>query len=284
MHQPVNTVFLGGGRITSALIAGLRLASYDRTIVVHDWNAHKLKLLKRQFGTIAEPDLRKAAASADLLIIAVRPDSVSELLAEIGSVHRSIMAISLAAGIPLRLLQHGLTGPVRWARAMPSPACRIGRGLTAVAFPPKTSTRTQRAVVSFFANVGPVLRIPEEKFDAFTVTYSVSHGYHALATLADAAQSIGLDRRTALEAASHALGEGILAWRAGRTSLNALLHEAATPGGIAATVTTSMEQSGYRRMVEHALRAGMARAKSNATIGRAAQKSLPSSRKARTAR
>src|SRR5581483_4316817 len=185
MHKPLKTVFLGGGRITSALLAGLRLASYDRAIVVHDRNPHKLKLLKRQFGTIAETDLRRAAASADLLILAVRPDSVGELLAEIGSVQRSTTAVSLAAGIPLRLLQQGLTGPVRWARAMPSPACRSGRGLTALAFPPKTSTRTQRAVASFFANVGSVLEIPEEKLEAFTVTYSVSHGYHALATLAE---------------------------------------------------------------------------------------------------
>jgi pyrroline-5-carboxylate reductase len=46
--------------------------------------------------------------------------------------------------------------------------------------------------------------------------------------------------------------------------LNALLHEAATPGGIAATTMASMDKLGYKRIVEQGLRAGMSRAKKNA--------------------
>jgi pyrroline-5-carboxylate reductase len=49
-------------------------------------------------------------------------------------------------------------------------------------------------------------------------------------------------------------------------SLNRLLQEAATPGGIAATVLASMEDAGYERIVERGLRAGMARARKNAKI------------------
>ena len=68
------TVFLGGGRITGALLAGLRLAGYDQPIVVHDRHARKLQQLKRQYGVAVEPDLHRAVESAHLLIIAVRPD------------------------------------------------------------------------------------------------------------------------------------------------------------------------------------------------------------------
>jgi pyrroline-5-carboxylate reductase len=96
------------------------------------------------------------------------------------------------------------------------------------------------------------------------VTYSSSHGYHALAALAGAAQRLGLDRKTALTAAGHALADGILAWREGDVSLNELLHEAATPGGIAATTMASMDRLGYKRIVQRGLRAGMSRAKKNA--------------------
>ena len=56
-----------------------------------------------------------------------------------------------------------------------------------------------------FALVGAVLEIPENQFDAFTVTFSSSHGYHALATLIDAAEAVGLDRKSARVAATHAL-------------------------------------------------------------------------------
>src|SRR5580692_1598942 len=74
------TVFLGGGRITAALLAGLRLAGYRESIIVHDRNAHKLRALKKQFGIAMEADFARAVEQARLLIIAVRPGDVSNVL------------------------------------------------------------------------------------------------------------------------------------------------------------------------------------------------------------
>ena len=125
------TVFLGGGRITSALVAGLRLTGYDRPIVVYDRHRRKLQQLERQYRVSAEPDLQHAVAQASLLVIAVRPESVRELLKQIGELRRSLPAVSLAAGVPLAKLRAQLGPPVHWARAMPSPAlpaCAVRRG------------------------------------------------------------------------------------------------------------------------------------------------------------
>jgi pyrroline-5-carboxylate reductase len=258
------TVFLGGGRITGALVAGLRLARYDKPIIVHDRNPGKLRKLKKQYGVAVESDLQHAVEQAELLIIAVRPDAVSGLLWEIGSIDRPLAAVSLAAGIPLSNLRAHLRSPVRWARAMPSPASRSRRGLTGLTFDRAFSRTAKREVTGLFEKVGTVLEIPESQFDAFTVTYSSSHGYHALATLAASAQRLGLNRKTALAAAAHALADGILSWRDGKIPLDQLLHEAATPGGIAASVMKAMDSSGYERIIRQGLRAGMARARKNA--------------------
>jgi pyrroline-5-carboxylate reductase len=147
------TVFLGGGRITTALIAGLRLAGYEKPIVVHDRNAHKLRALKKKFRIIAEPDLSRAVAQADLLIIAVRPDAVHNVLVETQLAasqarqrKRTLIAISLAAGIPLAQLRTNLGPPFRWVRAMPSPVSSSGNGLTALAFA-RDLTQAQRRQV-----------------------------------------------------------------------------------------------------------------------------------------
>ncbi|HKN36664.1 MAG TPA: NAD(P)-binding domain-containing protein [Terriglobales bacterium] len=257
-------VFLGGGRITSALVAGLRLSCYRASIVVHDRHPDKLRALKRQHRIVAEPDLQRALRQADLLVIAVRPSGVAQLLRDIGQIDQPVVAISLAAGIPLRNLQRQIRAPVQWARAMPSPACRTQRGLTAVTFPRGLPAAARDEVRALFARVGDVREIPESRLDAFTVTYSTSHGYHALATLAGAAERVGLDRKSALIAAAHGLADGILLWRDGNISVQELVHEAATPGGIAATVMEAMDKAGYAGMVERALRAGLARAKANA--------------------
>lgn len=258
------TVFLGGGRITTALIAGLHRAGYRTPIIVHDRHPERLHRLKREFSVITEPDLKRAIQRAELLLIAVRPDSIRELLKNIGSVQKPLLAVSLAAGIPLAALHRELGPPVQWTRAMPSPAARSGRGLTALAFPKRAPKQIRMQLHRLFSRVGEVIEIPENQFDSFTVTYSSSHGYHALATLAAAAKKVGLDQKTALLAAAHALADGIVSWREGKIPLRDLLQEAATPGGIAARTMSVMDGAGYQRAVERGLRAGLARTKENA--------------------
>jgi pyrroline-5-carboxylate reductase len=262
-------VFLGGGRITNALVAGLRLAKYDKPILVHDRNPGKLRQLKKQYGAAVEPSLQRAVEQARLLLIAVRPNSVSDLLLAIDELkkekpRRPLLLVSLAAGIPLSKLRARLPSPARWARAMPSPVCRSGRGLTALTFDSAFSRTARRDVKDFFEKVGSVLEIPESQFDVFTATFSSSHGYHALAALAASAQRLGLNREIAMTAAAHALADGILSWRESKTSLTELLHEAATPGGTAAAAMKAMDSSGYERSIRQGLRAGMARARENA--------------------
>lgn len=266
----MRTVFLGGGRITTALIAGLRLAHYRCPLVVHDRNPHKLQKF-RKHGVRIEGSLQRAVAHADLLIIAVRPDSVAELLGQVRCFlrqakgrKRSTMACSLAAGIPLARLRAQLGLSVPWARAMPSPVSRTSAGLTGIVFDRRFPRGARKQLVEFFAQVGPVLEIPEGNFDAFTVTYSASHGYHALTAMANAAMRLGLGRKSAYAAAAHALADGIASWRKTGDSLDELLQEAATPGGIAATVMRSMDAAGYSSIVERGLRAGIQRAKKNA--------------------
>src|ERR1700694_1878326 len=220
-------VFLGGGRITSAMLAGLRLAKTRHRLVVHDRNPGKLRDLKKRYAVAVEPDLNSAIKQADVLIVAVRPSSVRKVLRAVGNaigspignrtgnMSRPLLAVSLAAGVPLRQLSKLVGSPLQWARAMPSPLCRSGRGLTAVTFPQTLSRTNRKRVHDLFAAFGQVVEIPESKVDAFTVIYSCSHGYHALATLARTGQAAGLDRNTALLASTHALAEGIIDWQIG---------------------------------------------------------------------
>src|SRR5437879_3586031 len=223
--------------------------------------------MKREFGggkfriDVAR-DLKSAVGGAEMLIIAVRPASVVELLEEVarcGVAGRSTLAVSLAAGIPLRMLRGRLGA--HWARAMPSPVCRVGRGLTAVTFDRAVTLPERKRVRELFARVGPVVEIPEDELDAFSTVFSPSYGYHALATLAEAARKAGLDRKVAVTAAAHALGDGILYWKEAGRSLEELLEEAATPGGVAAATMAAMDRAGYKNSVSRGLAAGIKRAR-----------------------
>lgn len=260
------TVFLGGGRISSALAAGLRLAGDRRRIVVYDRHPEKLRALRRESRVEITRDLKSAVEQAEMLIVAVRPASVKEMLAEVADCGAAAprLCVSLAAGVPLRNLRAWLGPPARWARAMPSPVCRVGRGLNPICFDPRVTAAERGRVRKMFAQVGPVLDLPERQFDAITATHSPTHGYHALAHLAKAAADAGLDRKTALISAAHALCDGIAYWRESGEELEELLREAATPGGIAAATMAAMEKAGYARVVASGLKAGIRQAKRNA--------------------
>jgi pyrroline-5-carboxylate reductase len=263
------TVFLGGGRITSALLAGLRGAGDRRAIVVYDRHPEKLLALQSESQIEIAHDLKSAIERAEMLILAVRPVSVDGMLGEVAACGaRPGLCVSLAAGVPLGRLRARLGPPARWGRAMPSPVCRVGRGLTALSFVHGVVRSERRRVRELFVKVGAVLEIPERQFDAFTATFSSSHGYHALAALAKAGQDAGLDHKTALTAAAHALGDGILYGRESGQSLDELLHEAATPGGVAAATMTAMDKAGYKRAVAKGIRAGVAQAGRNRSGGR----------------
>jgi pyrroline-5-carboxylate reductase len=232
---------------------------------VHDRHSEKLQKLKREYLIAVEPDLQRGVESAHLLTTAVQPDGVCGLLKEVGThnIRRRFIAVSLAAGVPLSKLRAGL-GSAQWARAMPSPVCRTGRGLTALTFGRGLSIAARAEVRHLFELFGAVLEIPEKRFDAFTVTFSSSHAYHTLAILIDAAEDIGLDRKSARVTATHALADGIAAWRESNLTLKELLKEAATPGGTAAAVMASLDDAGYPRIVAQGLRSGIRQAKENA--------------------
>jgi pyrroline-5-carboxylate reductase len=275
-NRPI--LFVGGGRITSALCAGLRLGEYSREIVVYDHNPGKLRALRTESRVTIAHDLKEALPRAEILILAVRPASVPAVLQEIaGTGTWPRLCVSLAAGIPLAALRRSLGDPAHWVRAMPSPVSRIGRGLTAISFDPAVSTTECKRVRELFEMVGEVIEVPERGFDAFTATYSSSHGYHALATLASAAQRAGLDRKTALTAAAHALADGIHYWRESALSVDELLHEAVTPGGIAAASMAAMDKAGYRQAVQKGVHAGITQARRNA----ASQKTRKAARESR---
>jgi pyrroline-5-carboxylate reductase len=274
-NRPI--LFVGGGRITSALCAGLRLGKYSREIVVYDRNPHKLRALRTESRVTIAHHLKEALPRAEILILAVRPASVPGVLQEIaGTGTWPRLCVSLAAGIPLAALRSSLGNPAHWVRAMPSPVSRIGRGLSAISFDAAVSSTERARLRNLFEMVGQVIEIPERSFDAFTATYSSSHGYHALATLASAAQRAGLDPKTALTAAAHALADGIHYWKESALSVDQLLREAVTPGGIAAASMAAMDKAGYRQAVEKGIKAGISQARRNA-VSLKTRKTTPAS-------
>src|SRR5258708_37771287 len=94
-------VFRGGGRITSAMVAGLRLARTKHRLIVPDRNPGNLRDLKKRYAVAVQPDLTSAIKQADMLIVAVRPSSRREGLRTVGDSRGLLLAVRLAPCVPL---------------------------------------------------------------------------------------------------------------------------------------------------------------------------------------
>jgi pyrroline-5-carboxylate reductase len=265
--KPVGTtLFIGGGSISAAMIAGLRLGKYAAPIAVHDHRAERMRLLRRAHGATEVPDLGMGVRAAQLIVLAVRPDAAEEVLRDLnvaleggGDRQSRKILVSVMAGLPLAWLRKRIRPGVTWARAMPSPLCESRNGLTALAFGSGCANETRDAVYRLFATFGQVIVLPERHFDAFTVLYSPSHGVHALSALAEAGMEAGLSRKTALQAAAHALSGAEAALTTGGGNLKRMETQAATPGGTAEATMAGMEAAGYREAVAHGVQRGIAR-------------------------
>ena len=193
----------------------------------------------------------------------MRPDSVRALLARAGRESTPTYRGQSGSRHSARQFAGWLGAPVRWARAMPSPVARSGRGLTALAFDRDFPPPARREVRDLFARSELSSKFPRAsstRLPSLTLRATVITLWRRWPKRL----RTGTGPEDRLDAAAHALADGILAWRESEFSLDELLREAATPGGIAAATLASMDRSGYKRIVRRGLRAGMGRAKKNA--------------------
>src|SRR5207237_9989023 len=139
----------------------------------------------------------EVVAASDLLILAVKPQSMTELLQEIrGSVTHRHLIVSIAAGITLRQLGEGLGADKRLIRVMPNTPCLIGASASGYS-PGEQATAEDSALVDRLLNaVGKAFRIPECLLDAVTGLSGSGPAFvfTVIESLSDGGVRVGLPR------------------------------------------------------------------------------------------
>src|SRR5262245_22302297 len=121
--------FLGAGRMATALARGWLTAGLTRPdrLSASDPLTEARQAFSSACGVRTGADNHEVVASSDLLVLAVKPQSMAGLLAEIRSaVTNRHLVVSIAAGISLQQLVAGLGGEPRLVRMMPNTPCLIG--------------------------------------------------------------------------------------------------------------------------------------------------------------
>src|SRR5947199_3472129 len=126
---------LGGGRIGEALLSGLLSSGWREAseIVITNRGAERVAELHERYGVEATADNSAAIAGAGIVVVAVKPQDIDALLAEIG-VHLTPeqTVVSVAAAIPTAYIEERIADGVPAVRAMPDPPAAVHEGMARI--------------------------------------------------------------------------------------------------------------------------------------------------------
>jgi pyrroline-5-carboxylate reductase len=255
--------FVGGGQMAEAIIGGLLGGQVCRPdgVYASDPLPVRRDRLKSQFGIHVSSDNRQAVAQAEVVILAVKPQSMPDVLAEIGTNLGRKMVISIAAGVTIRAIAEQASGAKRIARAMPNTPALIREGMTALAFSSGVSEEDKLVARTIFEAVGRVIPVEERLMDAVTGLSGSGPAYvfQAIEALADGGVKMGLPRQTAeLLAAQTVLGAARMVLESGEHPAK-LKDRVASPGGTTIAGLHQLERGGFRATLMGAVEAATKR-------------------------
>jgi hypothetical protein len=174
--------FLGAGNMAGALIKGLLHAQVTPPdkIVASDVKSDRLKQLAKEHGIRTTLDNHALTKEADVLVLAVKPQVVDKVLAQIGGdVQGPKLVISVAAGVPIAALEARLPSGVKVVRAMPNTPATALAGATAIAAGEHAKDEDLEVARALFEAVGRVVVLDEVLLDAVTARAPQGHGHES---------------------------------------------------------------------------------------------------------
>jgi len=258
--------FIGGGNMGEAMIRCLIDKGVARAtdIVAGEVIEARRAYLKKQYGIATASINRSAGEKADVIILAVKPNVMTEALADLkGRTRADQTVISIAAGITLSKLCQGLDRQ-SVVRAMPNTPAQIGEGVTVWTTSGEATEQDKERARSILGAMGKQVFVADEKFiDMATAVSGSGPGYVFLIieSLVDAAVRIGLPRDMALELVMETISGSVhLAQKSGRHPAE-LRNMVTSPGGTTAEGLHELEEGRLRALLARAIIAGYEKAK-----------------------
>lgn len=270
--EAISLGILGCGNMGGAFARGIlahETLSAAFSVVVHDPNERAMAAM-REIGAEIAFSASELAERAEIIMLAVKPQYVPGLLAEIAPVLSegdggSKAALSIAAGVPLQKLREGVGGACPVVRVMPNILVEVGQGLFALCFDREGAPIGEAhklAVRGLLAGLGHVVEMEEDKINAFTALAGSgpAYVYYFMDSLAEAGVSIGLTReQSSLLALGLVKGSALLAESAGAHP--AILREqVSSPAGTTIAGLNHLDRNAVRGHVIDAVTAAYKRA------------------------
>jgi pyrroline-5-carboxylate reductase len=242
---------IGAGKVGEALAVGVAKCGLVRSediILSVRTEAHRAAL-EAKTGIRAVLDNREVASVSDVIVVAVKPKTVADVIAQIApELGPDKLLISTAAGVSLGLLESVAPKGVPVIRTMPNMAVGIGEGMTVLSPGSKVGEADLAWATELFRSVGRALVLDEQHMDAVTGLSGSgpAYVYIIIESLADGGVKLGLPRDVAIELASQTvLGAARNVLITGEHPAK-LKDEVTTPAGTTIDGILELEAGGLR--------------------------------------
>jgi pyrroline-5-carboxylate reductase len=190
-------VFIGAGNMTEALVKGLTVSGVCKAsqILVTDVRPERLAFFENEFHVKGTGDNAAAVAGADVVVLAVKPQLMGEVLAGLKSSLGKSLVVSIAAGISTAWIESKLGNGVRVVRVMPNTPALVRAGAAAICVGRWAMEEDLVVAETMMAAVGVVVRVTEKDMDAVTALSGSGPAYvfHLMEAMIEAARHAGLD-------------------------------------------------------------------------------------------
>ena len=266
MSASISLGFIGAGKMATALAKGCLDAGVvsPTEVVASDAMEAARRDFEREVGARVMEGNLGVVRAARVVVLAVKPDQVVDVLAEVrpGLTDQHVV-ISIAAGIPLRVIEEELFEGAHVVRVMPNTPALIGAGAAAFARGQWATAEDAALTARIFSAVGLAFEVKEALLDAVTGLSGSgpAYAYVMIEALSDGGVAAGLPRDIATRLAAQTL------LGAARMVLETGLHPGAlkdmvtSPGGTTIEGLHELERAGVRGALMNAVRASAAKAK-----------------------
>ncbi len=263
MTSELKICFIGGGNMAQALIGGLAgTLTAAANIHVVDVNPAALTMLSQRFGVTTSPSADGVVANADVVVLAVKPQQMREVVCAIAPQINAQLVLSIAAGIRAADMSRWLNGHAIIVRTMPNTPALVGKGITGMVAMAGVSPQQRETADAILRAVGETVWIDDERhIDAVTAISGSGPAYvfYFLEAMEQAAVELGLSAaqgRTLAQATF--AGASALASQSDEP-LSVLRERVTSKGGTTYAALTQMEASGVKPSIVSALHAAAVR-------------------------
>jgi pyrroline-5-carboxylate reductase len=194
-----NLAVLGAGKLGGILLRaylkqGLFSAKRVTSTVRHE---EKAAALARELGINVTTNNRNAVKDADIVLLAVKPQVIGDVLKEIKpALGKDTLVISVAASVPTAYIEQRVGEKVPVVRAMPNTCSTVGCGMTGICRGSQASTEHLEIAQAMFGAVGRTVVVDEKNMDAVTglSASGPAFAYIILESFAEAGVKVGLPR------------------------------------------------------------------------------------------